>query len=210
MIFKSGLVFDEVQHRYTLDGKPLPSVTSVISTATADSILSNNFKAAGIRGTAVHKVCEKLNLGEQVNISALDEDIRRYVDGYNLFLQNGAYQVTHSEQRIYSPTRYYAGTVDIIAKDKKGNYVVMDIKTSALVSPTASLQMAGYAGAIEELVKLGQIPDIPKNAKIKERIVIWLTGDGKYQLVKYKDPNDYSVFICHLVCYNWRRKHDIS
>jgi len=209
MIFK-GLQFDEVQHRYTLNGKPLPSVTSVISTVSADSILSNNFKMAGIRGTAVHSVCDKLNRNEQVNISSLDQDIDRYVQGYILFLQAGLYEVTHSEIRVYSPTKHYAGTVDIIAKDKKGNHVVMDIKTSALVSPTASLQMAAYAGAIEELAKLGEIPDLPKNIKIKERVVIWLTGDGKYQLVKYKDPNDYSVFVCHLVCHNWRRKHDIN
>lgn len=204
------LTFDELQHEYLLDGKKLPSVTSIISTISADTILSNNFRMAGIRGTAVHAVCEKLNLGEQVNISALDEDIRRYVEGYNIFLQDGAYQVTHTEQRVYSPTKKYAGTVDIIAVNKKGEYCVMDIKTSALVSPTAALQMAAYAGAIEELAKAGLITGLPEKVKIKERVVIWLTGDNKYQLVPFKDPTDYNVFVCKLVSYNWDKKHNIK
>lgn len=204
------LTFDELQHEYLLDGKKLPSVTSIISTISADTILSSNFKMAGLRGTAVHAVCEKLNLGEQVNISALSEDISRYVEGYNLFLQHGAYKITHAEQRVYSPSKHYAGTVDIIATNKKGDYCVMDIKTSALVSPTASLQMAAYAGAIEELAKLKVISNLPEKVKIKERVVIWLTGDGKYQLVPFKDPQDYSVFICMLVAHNWRKKHNVS
>ena len=208
MIFQAPLQFDEIQHRYTLNGKPVPSVTSIISTVSADSILSNNFKMAGIRGTAVHAVCEKLNNGEQVNVSSLDEDINRYVQGYISFLQTGLYEVTHSELRVYSPTKYYAGTVDIIAKNKKGDYCVMDIKTSALVSPTASLQMAAYAGAIEEMSAKGLL-DLGK-IKIKERVVIWLTGDGKYELVKYKDPSDYNVFVCMLAAHNWRKKHGVT
>lgn len=195
------LTFDDFHHKYMLDGKPLPSVTSVISNVTEDLLLNSNFIRAGARGTIVHGICEKLNNGEKVNLSELPEDINRYVQGYISFLNSGDYHVTHSEIRVYSVKYRYAGTVDIIGKNRKGQDVVMDIKTSAMVSPTASLQMAAYGHAIEEMRLLG-----PKT-KIKERVVIWLTGDGNYQLVPYKDPTDMNTFVCKLVSFNWDKKN---
>lgn len=197
------LTFDEIRHQYLLDGKPVPSVTKVISNVTEDMMLNNSFIKAGIRGTAVHKYCEMINNGERVNISQIPEDISRYVEGYLLFLSQEKYIVEASEMRVFSGTKRFAGTMDILAKDRKGKLCVMDIKTSAVVSPTTALQLAAYEACYREMNK------VPASKKIG-RVCIWLTGDGKYELIHYNDPNDWNVFVCHLVVSNWRRKMGIS
>lgn len=193
------LTFDEVRHAYLLDGKPVPSVTKIISNVTEDMMMSNSFIKAGVRGTTVHSICEKINLGEKVNIEQLPEDIDRYVQGYLSFVQGSGYSVTHSEMRVFSAKYRFAGTLDILARNKKGDLALMDIKTSAIVSPTTALQLAAYKMAVEEMGVLGK-------EKIKERACIWLTGDNSYELIHYKDPGDSNVFICKLVSHNWDRK----
>lgn len=210
MIFpasESRLTFDEMAHRYLLDGKPVPSVTKVISNISEDLMLSTPFIRKTAIGTATHKVCEKINLLEKVNVSALSEDVRPYVEGYHKFYESGKYSIVASEMRVFSTKYRFAGTLDILAKNKKGQYAIMDIKTSAMVSPTAMLQMAAYGQALEEM---GITDEHGKPIKIKERVVIWLTGDGEYELVYYKDPGDWNTFLCHLVVHNWKRKNGLT
>lgn len=200
------LRFDSVRHEYSLDGHMVPSVTKVISNVTEDMMLSNSFLKAGMRGTTVHGICEKINLGEKINIEQLPEDIDRYVRGYLKFVADGKYRVTHSEIRVFSNKYKYAGTLDILADGPKGK-ALMDIKTSAMISPTTALQLAAYKQAAEEMGILdGAIGKGVKRAVIKERIAIWLTGDGDYELVHFKDLGDWQTFLCFLVTHNWRRK----
>lgn len=193
------LTFDDARHSYHLDGKPVPSVTKVISNISEDLMLSTPFIRKTVIGTNVHRICEKINNGERVNIAALSEDVSSYVQGYISFLEAGEYTVEASELRVYSAKYRYAGTLDILARDKKGRRVIMDIKTSALVSPTTALQLSAYEHAYREM------EGIKKSEKIG-RICIWLTGDGGYELIHYKDPGDYNVYICKLVAFNWDRK----
>lgn len=202
MIFPTmeRLQFDEIAHRYLLDGKPVPSVTKIVSNISEDMMLSAPFIRKTVLGTNVHKVCEKMNNNEKVNISALSEDMRPYVEGYSNFLGSGDYSVICSEMRVFSHRYRYAGTLDILAKNKKDQWCIMDIKTSALVSPTAALQMAAYAQAVEEM---GVVDDLGLKVRIKDRVVIWLTGDGKYDLVHFKDGGDWNIFMCKLASHNW-------
>lgn len=192
------LQFDEVRHQYLLDGKPVPSVTKVISNVSEDMMLNNSFIKAGVRGTAVHKLCEMINNGEKVNIEQIPEDIDRYLQGYLLFCKQEKYTIIESEMRLASSKYRFAGTMDILATNPKGKLAIMDIKTSAIVSPTTALQLAAYEQCYKEMSDL-------KSTKM-DRVCIWLTGDGGYQLVHYKDPNDWNVFLCKLASFNWDRK----
>lgn len=200
------LSFDEVRHEYQLEGKPVPSVTKIISNINEDLMLSTPFIRKTAIGTQVHKICEMINNKERVNISALSEDIGRYVNGYIKFREAGKYIPNISELRVFSPKYRFAGTLDILAKDRKGNWALMDIKTSAIVSPTTALQLAAYKQCLEEMAAAGLLPGFPENLKIKERICIWLTGDDNYELIYYKDEGDWNIFMCHLVVHNWKRK----
>lgn len=200
---KSPLVFNNDRHEYLLNGSPVPSVTRIISSVTDDMMLNSSFIRAGIRGTAVHKVCEMINEAATVNFEALSEDIRPYVNGYRAFVAKEPYTVVHSEMRVYSNKYRFAGTVDIIARNPKtGRLAIMDIKTTAVLSPTIALQLSGYEGCYREMY----------NVKVSEkidRIAIWLTGDGGYQLQHYKDPTDWNTFLCHLAVTNWRRRNGL-
>ena len=86
------------------------------------------------------------------------------------------------EKKIYSKKYNYAGTLDLICKDKKGNLVLMDIKTSNFITFDYFLQLNAYKFAYEEetkskvsksfIVKLSkkdaeiEIKEIPLNKKL--------------------------------------------
>ena len=55
-----------------------------------------------------------------------------------------------SEAKLYSEEHWYAGTVDIIYKDKEGKLWIADIKTSSGVYPEMFAQMGGYDIAWQE------------------------------------------------------------
>lgn len=193
------LTFDEVRHEYLLGGKPVPSVTKIISNISEDLMLSTPFIRKTAIGTNVHKVCEMINNGEKINVAALSEDIRPYVNGYIKFLQTAGYTVEVSEMRVFSAKYRFAGTLDIMATGPKGVKTIMDIKTSAIVSPTTALQLSAYEHCYREMNKL------PAKEKM-DRVCIWLTGDDNYELIHYKEVNDWNVFLCKLVSFNWDRK----
>jgi predicted RecB family nuclease len=70
------------------------------------------------------------------------------------------------EQSIYSQQYGYAGTMDLLAKDPKGELVIVDFKTSKAIYPEAYLQTAAYAQAVNEMghgpVGNGIIVRLPK------------------------------------------------
>ena len=92
------------------------------------------------------------------------------------------YEVVEIEKKIYCKKYNYAGTLDLICKDEKGNLVLMDIKTSNFITFDYYLQLNAYKFAYEEetgnkvsksfIVKLSkkeaeiEIKEIPLNKKL--------------------------------------------
>lgn len=109
--------------------------------------------AAAARGTDVHKVAEKLHLGEVVEY---DDAIEPYVAQYRQFLEDFKPEFLMAEAPVYSPSVYkYAGTLDGIAVID-GKKVVVDLKTTAHSPdsgksrppyPETSLQLCLYRNA---------------------------------------------------------------
>lgn len=196
--------FDEAQHEYKLDGRPVPSVTRVISNVPEDLLLNSAFIRKTAIGTMVHKICDKLKEGAEIDYSAIGEEIKPYVDGYLKFLDQSGYRLVGTEERVFSKKYKYAGTVDDIRINPKGQLAILDIKTSTVVSPTTKLQTAAYAAAIDEMGTYKEY------GLVKERGCIWLTGDGNYRLLRYMEPGDFNVFLCHLTVHNWKRQEGLS
>jgi len=78
-------------------------------------------------------------------------------------------------KKVFSKKYNYAGTLDLILKDKKGNLVLGDIKTSNHISFDYTLQLNAYKVAYEEETKQkitkGLIIRLPKkdsNIEVKE------------------------------------------
>jgi hypothetical protein len=93
------------------------------------------------RGTAVHKLADKLLHNEKVQVP---DDIAGHVEAYVRFLDEFDVQPILSEAVIFSHQHGYAGTLDLIV-DIHGETVLLDIKTnrSGIFGETV-LQLAGY------------------------------------------------------------------
>jgi len=136
---------------------------------------------AGLVGTVVHGLIEDFLKGKDIP----KQSDPAVVNCWNLFLDwwnKQEYEVVELEKKIYSKKYNYAGTLDLVVKDKKGNLVLMDIKTSNFISFDYFLQLNAYKFAYEEetgskvsksfIVKLSkkdaeiEIKEIPLNKKL--------------------------------------------
>lgn len=94
-----------------------------------------------------------------------------------------------SEARLYSENHWYAGTVDIIYRDKDGNTWIADIKTSGAVYPEYYAQMGGYDIAYEEM---------NGNQNIYGYLVIRLDKEkGDMELVGFNDTAMCREYFLH-------------
>ena len=136
---------------------------------------------AGLVCTVVHGLIEDFLKGKDIP----KQSDPAVVNCWNLFLDwwnKQEYEVVELEKKIYSKKYNYAGTLDLVVKDKKGNLVLMDIKTSNFISFDYFLQLNAYKFAYEEetgskvsksfIVKLSkkdaeiEIKEIPLNKKL--------------------------------------------
>ena len=136
---------------------------------------------AGLVGTVVHGLIEDFLKGKDIP----KQSDPAVVNCWNLFLDwwnKQEYEVVELEKKLYCKKYNYAGTLDLVVKDKKGNLVLMDIKTSNFISFDYFLQLNAYKFAYEEetgskvsksfIVKLSkkdaeiEIKEIPLNKKL--------------------------------------------
>lgn len=127
------LLFFDTDHKYTLDGETLPSVSEVtrfISREIYGDIGQFNLDRAAERGTAVHKATEVLDKYGKVEIS---EDIEPYIKAYVAFRHEHECEWKYIERQSYEPEKRYAGTIDRLGT-LDGACTLLDIKTTANIS----------------------------------------------------------------------------
>lgn len=103
---------------------------------------------AGIRGTDVHELAERVIHGEQVDVPEhLVEPVEHYVRWLDAF----AVEALHTELPVASRRWGYAGKFDAIVRigrgDWAGRVALLDWKTSKGVYGETALQTAAYASA---------------------------------------------------------------
>lgn len=194
----SELTFDDARHKYTLDGAPVPSVTTILSqgmpkpaltywaanTVAAHAVANREAgydelrrapwaerDKAAVRGTVVHKYAEKLAHGEDVEVPA---EIASYVQGAVDFLDDYDVQPLFTEARLASTTYGYAGTADLFATMGLETWL-LDWKTSKGVHGDYFMQLAAYAKADFLIDAAGRAVAVPKVDRIG---VVHLTPDG--------------------------------
>jgi hypothetical protein len=200
------LAYDDFKHEYRLDGNVISGVTSCISSIPEDLLLNSAFIRKTHIGSLVHTVCDTIKQGEHVEIDSLGEEVKPYVEGYLKFRKEAGYTVLGSEVRVFSEKYRYGGCVDDISLNPAGRLAIMDIKTASIVSPTTKLQLAAYAGAVDEMGNMSRMG----HGRVRERSCIWLLGDGDYKIIHYKAKEDFKVFLCHLTVNNWKRKEGLK
>lgn len=184
----SSLRFNEASHRYWLDGKPIPGVTTLIkgglpapsltywaARTVAEYVADHDAEVealrgmgrasmvaalketpwtdrdrAGVRGTEVHALAEKLVAGETVDVP---EHLAGHVDSYVDFLDTIQPQPVLVEACVLHRKNWYAGRLDLIADlpehiaaqcPQLGPRPLLDVKTATGIYPETAFQLAAY------------------------------------------------------------------
>lgn len=189
--------FDRARHRYSVQGRPVPSVTEVLAPlACFQRVPPAILQAAAERGTAVHKACELDDLG-RLDERCLSPTLRGYLLAWRAFSVRHAVRWELVERCVYHAQMDYAGTVDrygLVA----GAPAVVDLKTSATAPLTLGPQLAAYAKAI---APVGAGP---------RRLGVLLRPDGSYRVYDYEQPADWAVFASLLTLRRYCQEHRIS
>ena len=117
--------------------------------AEAEGATDKIMREAGRVGTVVHGLVEDYLKGKEIPT----QNDKRVVNCWNLFLkwwENQEYEPIEIEKKLYCKKYNYAGTLDLVVKDKEENLVLIDIKTSNQISFDYYLQLNAYWFAYEE------------------------------------------------------------
>lgn len=186
--------FDEATHTYTVGGRRIPSVTEILRPLYGDFRFVNedllNYKSE--LGTAVHRAIE-LHVLDGLDFSSLVSPVAEYFAQYLAFETDSGFKRLASERRVYSALGY-CGTYDLEGRLNRQQYIV-DIKTTAALSPAVALQTIAYLRAHNEYY----------GAKAERRAALRLTPD-KYFFVPYdtaRDAADFGAFVGLLKAKQW-------
>ena len=193
MMSPSSLKMDE-KHRYTVDGRVIPSVTKIIYAVLAIDEKYKRLRDEGILidpepyakfGTAVHKACE-LHVKKTLDREEMDPLLEPSLTAFTQFIEDTGFNVLESETMTYSKKFWYAGTYDLYGSFN-GTFAIVDIKTGTS-QKWHNLQTAGYALLKRETsdYRSKDVLDKPM-----DRYCLYLDRDKpKYKLKKHKDDRD--------------------
>ncbi len=178
-----NLTFDPELHRYTINGRAVPSVTQVLADMGlySDEWITN-IRRSRARGTAGHQICDLIDYGrggtweEIIASSHWDPDTTApvlvpYGFGYAKFLADTGFEAVYSEHAVGSEAYMVAGMLDKWGQCRGKRWLV-DVKTGQ-PSPSSVLQVGIYQALLKET----------ENVETTERIVVHLMADGKYKIV---------------------------
>lgn len=178
--------FDEATHTYTIDRKPVPSVTQVLS----DLLPSWQASEWHLqRGQAVHACAAMIALGQDFDF---DPQIEGQVIACRKFFAEMNPAVIDVEKELYSEQYRYAGTMDMLCR--LGRYtVVLDWKAS--FSASLPYQLGGYAII----------------ANVSHGVGVQLLEDGTYRMSEIYGLRRYKTgFLALLSAYNIRKECGVN
>ena len=179
------LVFYDVDHRYTVDGQEVPSVSELTRFITREvyedtpKLAMNN---AADRGTRIHRATEALDKFGTVEIESggEEDDITPYISAYAQFLKEHTPNWEQIEWPVHNGM-LYAGTLDRYGT-MDGKMVILDIKTAASIG---SLLKVLYTAA-QNLYRMAIEPEYT----VEAIYILQLKKDGKYRLIELEIQNE--------------------
>lgn len=189
------LTFDEAKHEYTVDGRVIPGVTTILAPLMDFSMVDPALLEAGRQlGSAVHRATELYDQ-DDLDLETLPVEITPYLTAWQRFRVECDFVPDSIETRLHHPIMGFAGTSDRTGSIR-GKHAVVDIKKMLTLGPVIGLQLAAY----KELHNF-------HGHNITERYALGLRADGTYRLEPFTDSKDYAVFLSLLNVHNWRKKH---
>lgn len=183
--------FDPKTHSYSIDGRPVPGVTSVLRDLLPGWTASDWHLQ---RGRAVHACVAMIARGQTF---IHDPQIEGQVQAAERFFRETRPQVLKVEYPVYSRQYQYAGTLDLVALlAGHTRRVLIDFKAS--LTETVPYQCAGYGVALRE-----QDPALG----VSYGIGVELRADGTYRMsdtytLKHYGPR----WLALLTAYKIRRE----
>lgn len=141
------VLFNEEKHTYTVDGKPVPSVTELVAPLGADfddmdELTELAVDSAAERGTTMHAYIAHRLRGGAAEDFELPDQYADYAESVELFLS----EHTITPWLIEYPLgcEEYAGTPDLIC-DFDGKSAILDYKFVSTIAKTkVGAQLQGY------------------------------------------------------------------
>ncbi len=174
------IIFDKAAHQYRVDGRLVPSVTSVLNAA---GLTNPRFftQESRERGTAVHSAIHYLVQGD-LDESSLCKEVMRYFKAFVMFQNLTHFTTIFSEYTVYSGDFDYIGTLDLYGW-LNGRRVIIDVKTGS-VPPTVDLQLWAYRRAAEEM-----------GCKVDGVFSLNLRKDSSFRLKEHFDAHAFVMFL---------------
>lgn len=186
-----SLTFDEARHAYTLDGQPVPGVTSVLKVCSAGDYANVDpevLAVASARGTAVHRMIELDGQGV-LDVERLAPELHPYLAMWREFLATSGFVPILQESRVASRRYGYAGTLDLFGYLNDW-FALIDAKSVATLMRSTGPQTAAYELALREWM-----PHlVPEGARVR-RFALQLPKGGPWRLHPLTDPGDQRVFL---------------
>jgi len=95
-------------------------------------------------------------------------------------------QVVATEIQLVNEEYRYGGTIDLVAKNSKGDHVLLDFKTSKKISESYWRQVAGYASLWNCNQQEGRFDQAPNQIKSHAIVRIGKEEEGDFEVV-WKD-----------------------
>ena len=152
-------------------------------------------------GTKAHELADKWFKSEKAEFTEelvnLEGEMGSYVRGclkaFLKFIKTFSIQRNFGERKVYSKKYNYAGTLDFYGLVNDKNTIV-DYKTSSAIYPSYFLQLAAYAHALEEELKI----------EVEQTMIVRLSKNGELQTqVDENWKNKLPVFLSLLKVYQW-------
>lgn len=181
------LKFDEETHTYTLGGKVLPSVTSILEAVLFhnkyDGVDEETLKLASEKGRLIHKEIEEYVLKDKMGFT---EELTNFIDLVN----KEKLTLYGSEIKVNNDT--FAGTIDLLFK-YKDKLCLADIKTTyKLDKEYVSWQLSLYKYLWDNYKDVFN--------SINELYAIWLRDDKvKFEKVEMKSKEQVEEVLCAFV-----------
>ena len=201
--------FNPETHRYLLNGRDAPSVTTVLD---AEGLAGCGYwkEEHRKRGTAVHDIV--LLLSEKISGATVEEIVANSrwepsltspvlvpygMAAAQYFLDSGL-KPELVEHVVGSTQLQLCGKLDVYGKQPNGKRVLIDFKSGQPQS-AADIQTALYAFMLEECMGLGT----------DERACVWLKPDGTYKAYPPRPPggNDLTIGKAAVWLYHWREQN---
>lgn len=185
------IFFEEATHTYLVDGREVPSVTTILQPLTSRAYGKVNpsvLEYAANRGKAVHEALEIYDLGGELEATP---ETAGYIKAYLEWQQVYKPTWVGVEEIVYDYTSNYIGTLDRVGYLNGQGFAVVDIKTSqptkeALVS--VCVQTHAYA----EAYYWSHEEDAPTDIK---RYGLFLKADGSYRFLDCKGYEEKYHFV---------------